>query len=232
VPEEVRATLYNVFRVPLNVIVVVVLANLGPLLGARRKRHCCALLLQCAAAPLWWQGCAASVGHELPYTLLCRVPAGQTNTECDMSHWGGNLQRATRPASRQHLGQLGLLYMRVPLGRGWALAPHLERYGMAPHLERSGLLSSAPPAHAHPRACSKPRRARFCEALLRAAFARWCNPGCMPGQGGCGGASARGGRGGRGRQWGRQRGARTSTVEHSRRPLLVSAVAPCAALLV
>jgi len=29
VPEEVRATLYNVFRVPLNVIVVVVLANLG-----------------------------------------------------------------------------------------------------------------------------------------------------------------------------------------------------------
>ena len=83
-PEEVRATLYNVFRVPLNVIVVVVLANLGPLLGARRKRHCCALLLQCAAAPLWWQGYAASVGHQLPYTLLCRVPAGQTNTECDM----------------------------------------------------------------------------------------------------------------------------------------------------
>ena len=38
-PEEVRATLYNVFRVPLNLIVVVVLANLGPLLRARPRLH-------------------------------------------------------------------------------------------------------------------------------------------------------------------------------------------------
>ena len=29
VPEEARATLYNLFRVPLNAIVVAVLANLG-----------------------------------------------------------------------------------------------------------------------------------------------------------------------------------------------------------
>lgn len=100
-PEEVRATLYNVFRVPLNVIVVVVLANLGPLLGARRKRiavrcYCSVLQRHCGgkAAPR-----LSVTSCPILYSAACLLARPTLSVTCHTGAATCNVQRVLRAGS-------------------------------------------------------------------------------------------------------------------------------------
>lgn len=65
VPEEVRATMYNTFRVPLNLIVCLVLSNLDKTSDEAVFSIVCALLLSAAVMQHVSLSCGISCGNSL-----------------------------------------------------------------------------------------------------------------------------------------------------------------------